>query len=75
MNEETRIDLNGISKQFAETFFNNMKEDIEIDLFYFSDKIANGDFNSYNMIKLFKALFSYCGNRNIDLNKYFALKI
>ena len=47
-----------------------------MDLIHFSEKITNGDLDSYNIYKMFIALMSYCGNsEKINLNKYFSLNI
>ena len=73
---ETRIDLDGIAKQFSEKYFENSDPNIKMDLMYFSEKITNGDLDSYNIYKMFIALMSYCGNsEKINLNKYFSLNI
>ena len=76
MTTETRIDLDGIAKQFSKKYFENSDPNIKMDLIYFSEKITNGDLDSYNIYKMFIALMSYCGNsEKINLNKYFSLNI
>ncbi len=76
MTTETRIDLDGIAKQFSKKYFENSDPNIKMDLIHFSEKITNGDLDSYNIYKMFIALMSYCGNNEkIHLNKYFSLNI
>ena len=70
---ETILNLNGISEQFSEIFYKNNDDDIKIDLIHFSGELSNGNLEQYNIIKMFEALMGYCGNKKINLNKYFVL--
>ena len=76
MTTDTRIDLDGIAKQFSEKYFNNNDPNIKMDLIHYAEKINEGDLDTYNIYKMFIALMSYCGNsEKINLNKYFILNI
>ena len=70
------IDFNGIAMQFAQRYFNNNIDDIKIELMHWSEQINNGNYDSYNIIKMFISLMGYIGsNEKINLNKYFSLKL
>ena len=70
------INLNQISSQFAKAYYDNNKEDINYDILEFAKKIRlNEDIDHYSAIKMLKAIMAYCGVNNVDINKYFKLKI
>ena len=70
------INLNQISSQFAKLYYDNNQEDITYDILEFAKKVRlNEKIDHYSAIKMLKAIMSYCGVNNVDINKYFKLKI
>lgn len=70
------INLNSISQQFAEKYYNNNEEDIIFDILNFSKKVRlNEEIDEYQTIKMLKAIMAYCGIKNVDINKYFKLSV
>lgn len=70
------INLNHISKEFAEKYYNNQEEDIVYDILDFTRKIRqNEEIDEYQTIKMLKAIMGYCGIKNVNINKYFKLSV
>ena len=70
------INLNQISAEFAKIYYDNNDEDIAYDILEFAKKVRLGEeIDHYSAIKMLKAIMSYCGTHNVDINKYFRLKI
>lgn len=77
----TLVDLNHISKEFVEQIYNNDEELILVQLFSaiselnketykeFIDNL-NIPHTEFHIMKLFKAIISYCGKNNIDVNRF-----
>jgi len=72
----TVINLNNISKQFANKYYNNNEEDILYDIYEFTKNLRELDnIDDYQAFKAYKAIISYCGIKNIDLNKFIKLRV
>ena len=70
------ININQISKTFAEKYYNNSFDDVIYDIMDFNRKLRSPDeMDDYDAIKVFKAIMSYCGIKHVDLNKFIKLKI
>ena len=70
------ININQISKTFAEKYYNNSLDDIIYDIMDFNRKLRSPEkMEDYDAIKAFKAIMSYCGIKHVDLNKFIKLKI
>jgi len=71
------INLNQISKVFADKYYNGSADDIIYDIMEFNHKLRNPEKMDidHDPIKAFKAIFSYCGINHVDLNKFIKLKI
>ena len=81
MEGNTCINLDHVCKEFSNKIYQNCEEDILNDMFDTMKKISiirkenftNDD--NYLFVKLLKSIFAYCGEKNIDLNKYFSLSV
>lgn len=70
------ININQISKTFGEKYYNNQIDDVIFDIMEFNRKLRSPDeMTDYDAIKAFKAIFSYCGIKHIDINKFIKLHI
>ena len=70
------INLNQVSKNFSETYYNNSLDDIIYDIMDFNRKLRSpNEMSDYDAIKAFKSIIAYCGVKHVDLNKFIKLKI
>ena len=70
------ININQISKSFAEKYYKGSLDDIIYDIIDFNRKLRSPDeMSDYDAIKAFKAIMSYCGIKHVDINKFIKLKI
>lgn len=70
------ININSICKTFSDKYYSNNQDDILYDIFEFTKKLRSEDkLETYDIIKGFKAILAYCGNKQVDLNRFFKLKI
>lgn len=69
------ININSICDSFKTKYYDNNIDDILYDLFDFTEKLKSDKIETYDIIKGFKSILAYCGNKQIDLNKFFKLKI
>ena len=70
------ININQISKTFADKYYNNSLDDIIYDIIDFNRKLRTPDeMSDFDAIKAFKAIISYCGIKHVDLNKFIKLQI
>lgn len=70
------ININSICKTFSEKYYKDNLDDILFDLFEFSKKLrSENEMETYDRIKAFKSILAYCGIKQVDLNRFFKLKI
>ena len=70
------INLNFICKTFSEKYYKDNIDNILFDLFEFYKKLrSENEMETYDKIKGFKSMLAYCGLKQVDLNRFFKLKI
>lgn len=70
------ININSICKSFSDKYYNNNIDYILYDIYEFAKKLRSEDeMETYDRIKGFKSILAYCGNKQVDLNRFFKLKI
>lgn len=70
------ININQISKSFADKYYNGSLDDVIYDIMDFNRKLrAPEEISDFDAIKAFKAIIAYCGIKHVDLNKFIKLKI